>query len=338
MSRGHSRAVGGLFLSLLGGGCASSQDLPPDPVRPNLSEGGSGSVASGGSGGGSSAGSGGTSSSGGRSGGSGASSGSVGTGGTSGTGGSGGSGGSPGSGGSTASGGSGGASRSGGAGGQGGSSSTGGSCGVGGSGDAGASRDAGAGSSICALSRYALCDDFEDGNACGWTTSGGSWSVVSDASFVYAGASGSYNSTVGTAGFTDQTVEVKMKILQFGGSGSSYRSGIIARFGQSTNYYTLAIDAAGDVRLLRGTSSPSGNSGTCDAVPSGLSTLTNTWIDLKIQVSGVAGNVHILTWVNGNPVHDCTTTSSTLAAGNAGVMTYGSNTRAEFDDFRVSTP
>jgi pectate lyase len=225
---------------------------------------------------------------------------------------------------------------------------TGGSCAVGGSAgagtDAGSSSDAGPGSdgsgssSFCSLAASAFCDDFESGRACGWTTSGGTWSVTSDSTFVYTGGSGSYNSTAGSATWTDQTVEAKMKILTFGGSGSSYRAGIVARFAQSTNFYALAIDAAGDVRLLRGSSSPSGSTGTCDGIPSGLSTLTNTWIDLKIQVSGAGGNVHILTWVNGNAVHDCTTTSSTVAAGKAGVMTYGSSTRAEFDDFRVTTP
>jgi hypothetical protein len=332
--------------------CASGEDLgrPPldDGQAPlNGSGGGLGAGGSGGVGGvgvsGGTVGAGG--STGGRTGGAAGAGGvGVGSGGTGGAGASGGSGGAVSSGGAVGSGGSaasGGAVGSGGASGSGGVIGAGGSCGSSGSpgtGGSGASGDAGAIASFCSLSQYAFCDDFEDGNACGWTPSGGSWSVSSDMGFVYSGASGSYNSTVGTASWTDQTVEGRVKILQFGGSGSSYRAGIIARYGQSTNYYTLAIDAAGDVRLLRGTSSPSGASGTCDAVPSGLSSLTNTWIDLKIQVSGSAGNVHILTWVNGKPVHDCTTTSSTLAMGAAGVMTYGSNTQAEFDDFRVSTP
>jgi len=89
---------------------------------------------------------------------------------------------------------------------------------------------------------------------------------------------------------------------------------------------------------LRGSSSPSGASGTCDAIPSGLSAVTNTWMKLKLQVSGSAASVVIRSWLNDGPVHQCTTTSSTIASGNAGVMTYGSSTRAEFDDFRVSTP
>lgn len=160
--------------------------------------------------------------------------------------------------------------------------------------------------------------------------------MISDQSYVYAGGTGSYNSTAGPSN-GDQSVEARMKILQFGGSGSSYRAGILARV-QGSNFYVLAIDAAGDLRLLRGTSSPSSSSGTCDAVPSQLPAVVNTWVSLKIRVAGPANDVHILTWLNGNPVHDCTTTSSTIAAGSAGVMTYGSSTRAEFDDFRIAAP
>jgi pectate lyase len=182
-----------------------------------------------------------------------------------------------------------------------------------------------------------FCDDFEDGNATGWATTGGSWSVISDQSYVYAGGSGSYNATAGP-GWGDQTVEARMKILQFGGSGSSYRAGVVARNAQGSNFYTLSLDAAGDLRLLRGSSSPSGASGTCDAAPSGVSPVTNTWVKLKVAVSGSGSSVRIRSWMNDGMVHDCTTTSSTIPTGNAGVMSYGSSTRAEFDDFRVSSP
>jgi pectate lyase len=190
----------------------------------------------------------------------------------------------------------------------------------------------------CNLSGFAFCDDFEDGAADGWSTSGGAWSVVLDGTRVYKGGNGPYNSTAGSIAWTDQSVESKMKILAFGGTSSSYRAGIIARNAGSTNYYTLAIDAAGYVRLLRGTSTPSGASGACGPALTGLASLTNTWVTLKMQVSGPTNNVRIVTWLNGTQVHDCITTSSTVAAGNAGVMTYGSSTIAEFDDVRVSTP
>lgn len=59
---------------------------------------------------------------------------------------------------------------------------------------------------------------------------------------------------------------------------------------------------------------------------------------LRLEVTGPTGNVHIKSFLDGVQVHDCTTISGTLASGQAGVSTYGSNTVAEFDGFKVSTP
>jgi pectate lyase len=142
------------------------------------------------------------------------------------------------------------------------------------------------------LSGYVFCDDYEDGNASGWTTTGGSWSVLTDSGYVYAGGSGSYSSTAGLSTWTDQTVQARVKILAFGGTSSSYRAGIVARFAQSTNYYALSVDATGAVRLLRGTSSPSGATGACAATPSGLPR-SRTLDHLKITVSGPSASVHV---------------------------------------------
>jgi hypothetical protein len=268
------------------------------------------------------------------------SSGTAGSGGTSGTNGAGGTagrGGTTGSAGTTGTAGTAGTAGRGGSAGTGGTSGTAGMGGTSGTAGTNGASGTGGGGPTCSIAGLVFCDDFEDGNAAGWTTTGGTWSVISDQSYVYAGGSGSYNSTAGSS-WGDQSVEVRMKILQFGGSGSSYRAGVVARNAQGSNFYALALDAAGDLRLLRGSSSPSGASGTCDAVASGVSPVTNTWVKLKIAVSGTGSSVRIRSWLNDGTIHDCTTTSSTIPTGNAGVMTYGSSTRAEFDDFRVSTP
>jgi hypothetical protein len=52
-------------------------------------------------------------------------------------------------------------------------------------------------------------DDFEDGNANGWTVFGGSWSVVIDGTRVYRQSSGSskYRSGAGSSAWTDYSVE-----------------------------------------------------------------------------------------------------------------------------------
>ena len=193
---------------------------------------------------------------------------------------------------------------------------------------------------LCQSGAFALCDDFEDGNANGWTTTGGTWAIASDPSFVYVGGLGSYRSTNGSPGWTNQTVQARVKVLRFDSPSSSTRAGLMARFGGSTNYYSFQIDGAGDLRLLRGTSTVSG-SGTCATL--GASLTPGTWYTLKLQASGPIDAVRLVTGYSTNgttfiPVHDCTITSGTLAGGSAGVVTVGSNTNAEFDDFAVTTP
>ena len=118
---------------------------------------------------------------------------------------------------------------------------------------------------------YVFCDDFEDGNANGWAPNGGTWSVITDGSRVYEGGNGSSMSLAGQPTWTDQTVQARMKVLQFGGTSTSYRAGIVARATDASNLYVFAIDASGAMRLLKGTSSPSGTgaTGTCGKVSVG---------------------------------------------------------------------
>jgi hypothetical protein len=193
---------------------------------------------------------------------------------------------------------------------------------------------------LCASGTFAFCDDFEDGNSSGWTTTGGSWSMASDPSFVYVGGVGSFRSSAGSASWTNQTVQSRIKILNFDSASSSLRAGIMARFGGSTNYYSLQIDGVGDLRLLRGTSTVSGT-GTCATVSNTLA--VGTWYTLKLQASGGVNNTRLVSSFSTNgttftQAHDCTITSGALDAGSAGVITVGTNTNAEFDDFAVTTP
>lgn len=182
-----------------------------------------------------------------------------------------------------------------------------------------------------------FCDDFEDGNSTGWTKSGGTWAIVDDAGDgVYQGGNGSEESYAGDTAWTDQTVEANVKVTSFGGTSDSYRAGIIARRNGSSNFYAFAIGGDGNLTLRKSTSAPSGSSGTCGAIASGID--ATKWFTLKMSVSGAAGSVKIKTYLNGVLKHDCTTTSSTVASGSAGVLTYGSSTVARFDDVSVTTP
>ena len=226
-----------------------------------------------------------------------------------------------------------------GAGGRGGGAGTGGTAGAAGAGGmAGAAGAGGRGGAGCA--GYAFCDDFEDGNTVGWTPSGGTWSVVTDGSRVYQGGNGNSMSLAGQATWTDQTLTARVKVLQWGGISTSYRAGIVARATDTSNLYVFAIDASGALRLLKGTSSPSGTgaSGTCGKVTPSPAAAVNTWYTMQIKVVGTGTNVSITTFFDGVMIHDCQTSVGTLPAGAAGTYIYGPNTIAEFDDVKISTP
>ena len=140
--------------------------------------------------------------------------------------------------------------------------------------------------------------------------------------------------------WTDQTITARVKVTQWGGTSTSYRAGIVARATDTSNQYVFAIDASGALRLLKGTSSPSGTgaTGTCGKVsPTPLAT-AGTWYTMQMKIVGTGNNVSLTTTFNGTTIHDCQTTVGTLSAGPAGTYIYGPNTIAEFDDVRISTP
>lgn len=216
-------------------------------------------------------------------------------------------------------------------------SATGGGAGKGGS--AGSATGGGAGKGTGGSGSVAFSDNFNDGNASGWMNEGTcTWTFPMDGgSTCYSGGGGSCRSRAGST-WTDQTVQVKMKVMSFGNTGSSYRAGIVARGGSGSDYYSFLVDQAGDLQLRRGTSTVSG-SGMCSTIGGSLATMT--WYWLRMQVSG-SSSVHIVTSYSTDgasftQAHDCTLTSSVITSGNAGVIT-GGETVAEFDDFEVRTP
>ena len=202
----------------------------------------------------------------------------------------------------------------------------------------GAAARGGTGGTGCA--GYVFCDDFEDGDTVGWTPSGGTWSVITDGSRVYQGGNGNSFSLAGQPTWTDQTITARVKVTQWGGTSTSYRAGIVARATDASNHYVFAIDASGALRLLKGTSSPSGTgaTGTCGKVTPAPLAAAGTWYTMQMKIVGTGNNVSLTTTFNGTLIHDCQTTVGTLSAGPAGTYIYGPNTIAEFDDVRISTP
>lgn len=63
-------------------------------------------------------------------------------------------------------------------------------------------------------------DDFQDGNSSGWSTNGGSWSVVTDgtAAWRQSGTSADARALAGT-GWSDQAVHARVKPTAFNGTG-----------------------------------------------------------------------------------------------------------------------
>jgi pectate lyase len=84
-------------------------------------------------------------------------------------------------------------------------------------------------------------DDFEDGNSSGWSTSNGSWSVVTDGNRVYkqSGTSTTAHAYRGTSTWANYSVQARAKALSFNGTDRYF--GICARFQSSSNYYFLSL-------------------------------------------------------------------------------------------------
>src|SRR5262245_45603237 len=94
-------------------------------------------------------------------------------------------------------------------------------------------------------------DNFEDGNANGWTKSGGSWAVVSDGSLVYRQSSTSSDARAraGSMSMTNYAVQARVKPLAF--NGSNRFVGLIARAQSMTSYYLLTLSNGDQLQLRK---------------------------------------------------------------------------------------
>ncbi|MEJ3743053.1 pectate lyase [Actinomycetes bacterium KLBMP 9797] len=186
-----------------------------------------------------------------------------------------------------------------------------------------------AGALVVAAAPYAfadtlLSDDFQDGNASGWSTSGGSWSVVTDGSLAYrqSGVSSDARSLVGATNWTDYSVQARVKPTGFNGSGRF--TGVIARAQSTSNYYALVLTNSGGVQLVkRAGSSPVvlGSASGGGAVGS--------WTTLRLDAIGTS----LRGYVNGALA--VTATDAAFASGRAGVAAYYASVTV--DDVAVAT-
>ena len=159
-------------------------------------------------------------------------------------------------------------------------------------------------------------DDFNDGNANGWSTSGGSWSVSSGV-YQQTGTSADAKAQAGSTSWTGVSVQARVRVNSFG-NGSARAAGIVVRAQSMSNFYSLVL-APSSVQLRRGTTTLASAS---------FSTSVGTWYSLRLE----AFSSTLRGFLNGAQV--VTATDGSLANGRAGlVATYAA---ASFDDIVVT--
>jgi pectate lyase len=174
----------------------------------------------------------------------------------------------------------------------------------------------------CASTATIFSDDFQDGNSSGWGTSNGSWSVVSDGSYVYkqSGTSTTAHAYNGTTSWANYSVQARAKALSFNGTGRYI--GIAARYSSSSNYYFMVLTNSNTVEIRKKVG------GSVTTLASKAYTVTTgTWYTLKLVVSGTS----LQAFVNG--VQELSASDAAIAAGKIAVTSY--NASVEFDDVIV---
>jgi hypothetical protein len=168
-------------------------------------------------------------------------------------------------------------------------------------------------------------DDFNDGNASGWSKSGGSWSVVTDGTGALRQADAGTELArefAGNTSWTDYTVQARVKPLSFG-SGAPF-AGLAARASSSTTFYRLVLLPTNRVELQ---AVRSGAVTVLGGVSRTVATGTSYLLSIVVSGSTVTGSV------DGTQV--ATGTSSVTGAGRIGLQTF--HAAVSFDDVLVDS-
>jgi pectate lyase len=167
-------------------------------------------------------------------------------------------------------------------------------------------------------------DNFQDGNSSGWSTSGGSWAVVTDGTLAYRQNNTSSElarSFNGSTGWTNYQVQARVKPLSF--NGSNRLVGIAARVTSNTRMYRLALINSNRAELQAVNGSQITVIGSAS-----LTVSTGTFYTLRIEVNGST----IRGFVNGTQVGSGT--NSQYSAGRIGLATVFAS--AVYDDITVT--
>jgi hypothetical protein len=180
---------------------------------------------------------------------------------------------------------------------------------------------AGAGSAAAMAVGPLLVDDFEDGNASGWSTSGGRWRVTfSDDGSAYRQSSTSARAVAraGERWWEDYTVAARVRATSpFGGDRGA---GVIARANGSTTYFSL------EVRVDRIKMAKTVSGRTTELASAPFTATVGTWYDVALSVFGdqLTGTVDGVT---------VSATDASVPYGRVGLIAQYQS--AEFDDVLV---
>jgi hypothetical protein len=168
-----------------------------------------------------------------------------------------------------------------------------------------------------------VSDDFEDGNAAGWTTTGGTWIVNNEDSRVLHQSSFAANALArtGEPGWRNYTVRADVRPTSFNGLPGF--AGVVARANSTAAYYALVIRPDDTVALIR---SINGTAITLASAP--LAVSAGSTYSLALTVSGQS-----LTGTVGDV--ELTASDGFLFTGAAGLVTTW--TSASFDNVVIST-
>ncbi|HEX2872506.1 MAG TPA: hypothetical protein VHP33_14655 [Polyangiaceae bacterium] len=194
----------------------------------------------------------------------------------------------------------------------------------------GAAGQAGAGNEQDPL----FFDDFEAGTASQWLAIAGSaWSVVdapegSGKVYQQNPTFADFYAAVATQGtWTDQIIEAKVKVLNFGGTSTSDVVTIYGRFSNIDNYLAAVLRPDGRVAIR---ASVGGAPPAAIKTSPNFGVTTDVWYQLRFELVGSS----LKLFVDGNLRID--TTDARLSQGTVAIG--GTNTAAMFDDVRVTSP
>ena len=161
-------------------------------------------------------------------------------------------------------------------------------------------------------------DDFNDGNANGWTTSGGTWSVSSGV-YSQAGTSASAKALAGSTSWTTMTASARVRVNSFSATSSSRGLGIAARAQSTSSFYALML-TPNSVQIRKGA--------TTVLASASFSTATGTFYTLSLSATGGS----LVGSVNGSQV--VSTSDSSFATGRVGLI--ANFAAGSFDDVLVT--